>query len=123
MIDTTIVLYQAEWCPYCARVRSKLTDMLLDYKKMYQTQFCLQGIQELLSSKRLIFEDDTANVIGFVQHMTRDDFFPKQSLQLGEIKSLDATLEQALAFKYITAPLAPKDVAGLFDILAEPARH
>jgi glutaredoxin 3 len=30
--DTSIVLYQAEWCPYCARVRSKLTDLLLDYK-------------------------------------------------------------------------------------------
>jgi glutaredoxin len=29
---TEIVLYQAEWCPYCARVRSKLTDLLLDYK-------------------------------------------------------------------------------------------
>ncbi len=30
--STDIVLYQAEWCPYCARVRSKLTDLLLDYK-------------------------------------------------------------------------------------------
>ena len=29
---TNIVLYQAEWCPYCARVRSKLTDLLLDHK-------------------------------------------------------------------------------------------
>lgn len=29
---TDIVLYQTEWCPYCARVRSKLTDLLLDYK-------------------------------------------------------------------------------------------
>ena len=29
---TEIVLYQAEWCPYCARVRSKLTDLLLDHK-------------------------------------------------------------------------------------------
>jgi glutaredoxin len=29
---TEIVLYQAEWCPYCARVRSKLTDLQLDYK-------------------------------------------------------------------------------------------
>jgi glutaredoxin len=29
---TDIVLYQAEWCPYCARVRSKLTDLLLDHK-------------------------------------------------------------------------------------------
>jgi glutaredoxin 3 len=30
--DTNIVLYQAEWCPYCARVRQVLTDLLLDYK-------------------------------------------------------------------------------------------
>ena len=29
---TEIVLYQAEWCPYCARVRKKLTDLLLDHK-------------------------------------------------------------------------------------------
>lgn len=32
MRDTNIVLYDAEWCPYCARVRAKLTDLLLDYK-------------------------------------------------------------------------------------------
>src|SRR5262249_8092227 len=30
--------------------------------------------------------------------MTRDDFFPKDSLQLAEIKGLDMTLQQALAF-------------------------
>ena len=29
---TDITLYQAEWCPYCARVRKKLTDLLLDHK-------------------------------------------------------------------------------------------
>lgn len=28
---TEIVLYQAEWCPYCVRVRKKLTALLLDY--------------------------------------------------------------------------------------------
>jgi len=28
---TNIKLYQAEWCPYCARVRAALTDLLLDY--------------------------------------------------------------------------------------------
>ncbi|MDQ2679674.1 MAG: glutathione S-transferase N-terminal domain-containing protein [Candidatus Eremiobacteraeota bacterium] len=32
MIATDIVLYQAEWCPYCARVRDVMTDLLLDYK-------------------------------------------------------------------------------------------
>ena len=31
---TEIVLYQAEWCPYCARVRAKLTDLQLDYKNV-----------------------------------------------------------------------------------------
>jgi glutaredoxin 3 len=30
--ETDIVLYQAEWCSYCARVRKKMTDLLLDYK-------------------------------------------------------------------------------------------
>jgi len=54
--------------------------------------------------------------------MTRDDFYPKESLQLGEIKSLDLTLQQALSFKYITQPLAAKDVDGLFDLLAEKKR-
>lgn len=30
--DTDIVLYQAEWCPYCATVRRKLGDLQLAYK-------------------------------------------------------------------------------------------
>ena len=29
---TNLVLYQAEWCPYCVRVRKKMTDLLLDYQ-------------------------------------------------------------------------------------------
>ena len=24
-------LYQAEWCPFCARVRSRMTDLLITY--------------------------------------------------------------------------------------------
>jgi glutathione S-transferase len=31
---TDLVLYQAEWCPYCARVRAKMTELLLDYKNV-----------------------------------------------------------------------------------------
>ena len=30
-LKTNMVLYQAEWCPYCVRVRKKLTDLLIDY--------------------------------------------------------------------------------------------
>jgi glutaredoxin len=32
VIDTNIVLYQTQWCGYCARVRGVLTDLSLDYK-------------------------------------------------------------------------------------------
>jgi len=49
---------------------------------------------------------------------TRDEFFPKESLQLAEVKGLDLTLKQALEFKYIAAPLAAEEVRkGLIDIL------
>jgi NitT/TauT family transport system substrate-binding protein len=50
--------------------------------------------------------------------MTRDDFFPKESLQLKEVKSLDVTLQQALDFKYIAKPMTKEEAAPLFDMLA-----
>ena len=54
---------------------------------------------------------------------TRDEFYPKQSLQLAEVKGLDLTLRQALEFKYINAPLSVADVQGkLIDILYAPQR-
>lgn len=31
-LKTNLVLYQAEWCPYCVRVRQKMTELLLDYQ-------------------------------------------------------------------------------------------
>jgi NitT/TauT family transport system substrate-binding protein len=52
---------------------------------------------------------------------TRDEFFPKESLQLAEVKGLDVTLRQALEFKYITAPMSVADAQGLLDILYRPA--
>jgi glutathione S-transferase len=30
-LKTDMVLYQAEWCSYCVRVRKKMTELLLDY--------------------------------------------------------------------------------------------
>ena len=54
---------------------------------------------------------------------TRDEFYPKQSLQLSEIRGLDLTLKQALAYKYITSPLSVADVEkGLVDILYTPQK-
>ena len=51
---------------------------------------------------------------------TRDDFFPKQALQLSEVKGLDVTLKQALEFKYITSPMTVADAQGMLDILYKP---
>jgi NitT/TauT family transport system substrate-binding protein len=52
---------------------------------------------------------------------TRDEFYPKEALQLAEVKGLELTLKQALEFKYITAPLAVADVQrDLIDILYKP---
>ena len=53
---------------------------------------------------------------------TRDKFFPKEALQLSEVKGLDVTLKQALEFKYITAPMSVADAQGLLDILYRPER-
>jgi NitT/TauT family transport system substrate-binding protein len=54
---------------------------------------------------------------------TRDEFYPKAALQLGEVRGLELTLKQALDFKYITAPLAVSDVQkGLIDILYAPPK-
>jgi len=71
MIDTNIVLYQAEWCPYCARVRSKLTDMLLDYKTVnvpsehaqrtnVRELFGVTGIPSMTDGDVKIADDDDA---------------------------------------------------------------
>lgn len=66
--------------------------------------------------------DNYARIAGVSRALaqrTRDEFFPKESLQLREVKGLDLTLRQALEFKYISSPMTPQDVAGLFDILAD----
>ena len=49
-----------------------------------------------------------------------DDFFPKEALQIGEIRELDMTLKDALQYKYITTAVTAKDVEGMIDILHKP---
>ncbi len=77
MIDTNIVLYQAEWCPYCARVRSKMTDMLLDYKVVNEPQdpgrrtnlkelFGVTGIPSMIDGDVKIADDDDA-IIAYLE--------------------------------------------------------
>ena len=63
---------------------------------------------------------EIAKVPGALAQQTRDDFFPKQALQLSEVKGLDVTLKQALEFKYITSPMTVAGAQGMLDILYKP---
>jgi len=63
---------------------------------------------------------EIAKVPRALAQQTRDEFFPKQSLQLSEVKGLDVTLKQALEFKYITAPMTVAEAQGMLDILYKP---
>ena len=65
---------------------------------------------------------EIAKVPRALAQQTRDEFFPKQSLQLGEVKGLDVTLKQALEFKYITSPMTVADAQGMLDILYKPEK-
>jgi glutathione S-transferase len=71
VIDTKIVLYQAEWCPYCARVREVLTELLLDYKIVnvpvdhsqrgsLKELFGTTGIPSMIDGDVKIADDDDA---------------------------------------------------------------
>ena len=77
MIPNDIVLYQAEWCPYCARVRSVMTDLLLDYKivnvprdraqrEIVEQVSGQRGIPTLVDGETVIADDDDA-IIAYLQ--------------------------------------------------------
>jgi NitT/TauT family transport system substrate-binding protein len=63
---------------------------------------------------------EVAKVPRALAQRTRDEFFPKQSLQLSQVKGLDITLKQALEFKYISAPMTVTEAQGMLDILFQP---
>ena len=65
---------------------------------------------------------EIAKVPRALAQRTRDEFYPKESLQLAEVKGLDVTLKQALEFKYLTAPMSVADAQGLLDILYQPQK-
>ncbi len=78
VIDTQIVLYQAEWCGYCARVRAVLTDLLLDYRivnvpvshaqrTLLQELFGTTGIPSMIDGDVKIADDDDA-IIAYLRN-------------------------------------------------------
>lgn len=55
-----------------------------------------------------------------IAQKARDEFFPRQQMELSEVKGLDLVLQQAYEFKYIPRPMKPADIKGLFDIVYKP---
>ena len=72
-------LYQAEWCPYCQRVRSKMTDLKLTYinvnvprSKQDRTELLevsgQTGIPTLVDGDVVIADDDDA----IIRHLEKN---------------------------------------------------
>src|SRR5229473_2996977 len=75
-------------------------------------------LQQLADGKLVIIA--RGSDVAALAQQTRDDFFPKEGLQLSEVKGLDVTLKQALEFKYITSSMTVADAQGMLDILYKP---
>ncbi len=67
--------------------------------------------------KALDYFAETAGVSVDVARQTRDQFYPKASLQPYEVKDLQQTLDQSLAFKFIPKAMKPEEIKGLIEIL------
>jgi NitT/TauT family transport system substrate-binding protein len=65
---------------------------------------------------------EIAKVTPAVAKRSVDEFFPKSALQIGEIRGMQKTLDEALQYKRITAKKTVKDVEGLIDIVYKPAK-
>lgn len=50
-----------------------------------------------------------------------DEFYPKSSMQMGEIRDVERSLQEALEAKFIPTAKTAKDLEGLFDIVHKPA--
>ncbi len=71
-------LYQAEWCPYCARVRSKMTDLELTYinvnvprskpdRKELMEVSGQTGIPTLVTEDGTVIADDDDAIIEYLE--------------------------------------------------------
>ena len=72
-MKTDIVLYQTDWCPYCARARQALDDLRLEYKivnvpdehgerTVLRDLFGVTGVPSMTDGDVRIADDDDAIV-------------------------------------------------------------
>jgi NitT/TauT family transport system substrate-binding protein len=70
--------------------------------------------------KAMEFYAKVAKVSVPVAKKSVDDFFPKSAFNIGTIRGVQKTLDEALEYKRISEKKTEKDAAGLFDILYKP---
>jgi NitT/TauT family transport system substrate-binding protein len=63
---------------------------------------------------------EIAKVTPAVAKRSVEEFYPKSALQVGEIRGLQKTLDEALQYKRVTEKKTEKDAAGLIDIVYKP---
>jgi NitT/TauT family transport system substrate-binding protein len=52
--------------------------------------------------------------------VVRDRFYPKSMLQLTQVDGMDALMQDAIAFKYITKPLTKEQLDDLLKLPGKP---
>ncbi len=57
------------------------------------------------------------NVTPEIAKKAVDEYYPKSSMQIGEVRGLAGLLKDALQYKYIPSPKTPQEIAGLIDIV------
>jgi NitT/TauT family transport system substrate-binding protein len=63
---------------------------------------------------------EIAKVSDAVATRSVKDFYPKASLQIGEVRGLQKTLDEALQYKRVSEKKTEKDAAGMIDIVYKP---
>ena len=96
------------------RKRGAITRLMQVYDKAIQWSYA--------NPKAIDYFAETAKVPREIARQAVEESYPKEVLQIGEIKGLDMTLKDALQYKYISSAMTPKDVAGLIDIVYRPPR-
>ena len=97
-----------------ARKRAAITRLMQVYDTAIEWSYA--------NPKAIDYFAEAAKVPREIARQAVEEFYPKEALQIGEIKGLDMTLKDALQYKYISSPMTPKDVAGLIDIVYKPSR-
>jgi len=98
-----------------ADILQKKRDLLAKFLKVYQ-----RAVDWAYQDDRSLTYYAEANKVTVDLAKRTREFYPKDALQIAQVKGLELTLRDAADQKYTAKLLEPKDVSGLFDLLYKP---